>query len=353
MHHMGERSSVDSAISLSVTAVGGVQLFRLVQRLRHRATHPDMEDPRKDLARQLQLVAIGLAAATAIATGGLVTWLGPVAVLLAIVVGLVAIVAGFAIALWLWLAAERRRRALRYVICEDDYSDAPRQIKSTMRRIYRSAQSVRTSQAHQRNMFGDLSLDEVVYRAAERAILSSELAAAARDLRPDAKSSDQTLLDEANDQIRAIKDELAAVEATFKRSAEIAEDLSQRVTEPDRSRATENARQDAAFEARERGERARTRLEEISMRVNTATTLQPDFVGDRIDSVAAGYYEATKVSDQVLDGPSETINRSSDAQLPTTDGTRDAAMKAARLTSGVAKWTGATAKSTAEKFRKS
>lgn len=349
---MGERSSVDSAVSVGVAVVGGVQLYRVIQRLRHRATHPTMEDPGKDLMHWLQLAAIGLAAISAISIVGLFVWLGPVAFILAVVIGLVAIVAWAAVGLCLWLAAERRRRAVRYVICEADYADAPRQIKSTMRRIYRSAESVQSSPAHHLEMFGDLSVTDVVYSAAERAILSSELAAGARDLRPDAQASDQTLLDDVNEQIRAIKDELAVVDATFKRSAKSAEKLSQRVSEPERRRATEQAKQTAAAAASDRRERARAHLEEVSLRVKSTPAAASDDVMERIDAVAAGYDEATHVSNRVLNEPSDRADSDSNTEAPPASTTRDTVAKAAKFTASAAKWSVSAAKSSTDKFKK-
>lgn len=349
---MGDKSSGESAVSLGIAAVGGIQVFRLFRRLRHRATHPSMEDPGKDLLRWQQLAAAAIAVLVAIAIVGLFAWLGPIAIISAVAIVLVAIVVSVAIALWLWLVAERRRRSVRYVICEDDYADAPRQIKATMRRICHSAKSVQVSQAHQRDMFGDLSVDEVVYGAAQRAILSSELAAAMRDLRPDAASSDQTLLDEANEQIRAIKDELAAVEAAFKRSAKTAEQLSKHVTEPERQRAAERDRLRAESAARERREGARAHLEEVSQQAEIAPVSEFDNMIDRIESVAAGYNDARDASDRVLNGPSATADRASSSDVPSAGSTRDSAKKAAKLTASAAKWSATAAKSSVERLKK-
>lgn len=349
---MGDKSAADSAVSLGIAAAGGIQVFKLFRGLRHRATHPTMEDPGKDLVRRQQLAAALTAALAAIAIIGLFAWLGTIAIIPAVVIVLLAIIVSVAIALWLRLIAERRRRAVRYVICEDDYADAPRQIKSTMRRISQSARSVQDGQAHQRRMFGDLNIGEIVYGAAERAILSSELAAGARDLRPDAESTDQALLDEVNEQIRAIKDELAAVEATFKRSAKSAEDLSRQVTEPERQRAAEQARRSAASAASDRRERARTHLEELSLQARGTSAPESDNVIVRIESVAAGYDEATQVSDRVLNGLDELVNVNADAGAPTASSTRDTVAKAAKLTASAAKWSAAAAKSNSKKFRK-
>ncbi|WP_396908636.1 hypothetical protein [Mycolicibacterium sp.] len=349
---MAERSSVETAASLAAAGVGGYQLFRLVQRLRHRATHPDMVDPGKDLVRWLQWVACGLAAAVALVAVALFAWLGPVAIILVVVCVLAAVVAGVVAAGWLWVVAEQRRRACRYVLCEEDYADAPRQIKSTMRRIYRSARSVRSGAAHQQDMFGDLSLDQVVYAAAERAILSSELSAGIRDLRPDAKAADQALIENVNEQIRAIKDELASVEATFKRSARTADNLSERITEPERRRAAEHAKEAAEAAASDRRERARTRLEEVSMRADATLDLSHGDVEDRIDAVAAGYDEAKQVSDQILNDLNGVQAPRADTRNDSATTTRDSVRKAAKFTAGqAAKLSAAVAKASGDKLK--
>lgn len=50
---MGEKSSVDQAVSLGVAAVGDIQVLRWFQGLRHRETSPHMDDPNKALLRWL------------------------------------------------------------------------------------------------------------------------------------------------------------------------------------------------------------------------------------------------------------------------------------------------------------
>lgn len=211
---MANGSSVDAPPSLVAAGVDCYRLFQHVQRLRARVTHPEMEDPGKDLVHRLQWPAVVLDAVVVIAAVALFASLGPVAIIPVAVCVLIAIVSGIVTAVRLWLMMEQQRRTCRYVICEAHYADARPQIKSTMRRIYRSADSVRSSATCQQKTFGGLGLDHLVYSAAERAILSSELSARVRDLRPNA---DQALLEEVNEQIRAIQQELATVEATLQR----------------------------------------------------------------------------------------------------------------------------------------
>ncbi len=236
---MSENSSGGALVPLVGAGIGGIYLVRVIQRLRHRAVNPDMEDPGQRFVRWLPWVPFVLFAGVAIAAVALIAWLGPVAIIFVVACALVALLAWATLAFVLWSAAEQRRRASRYVICEADYTDAPRPIKSTMRGIYRSAQLMRSGRAYQSDIFGDLGLDHVVYSAAERAILSSELCAAARDLRPDAEPNDRALLDDANAQIQAIKEELAEIEATLKRSSKTDDKLSKSMIEPERQRAAE------------------------------------------------------------------------------------------------------------------
>lgn len=311
-----------------------------------------MEDPGAQFARWLPRVPVVLTVFVVIAAAALLVWLGPVAIILVVVCALVALLVWAVAALWLWSAAEQRRRANRYVICEADYADAPRQIKSMMRRIYRSAQSVRSGQAYQRDMFGDLGLDHLVYSAAERAILSSELAAAARDLRPDARPNDRALLDDANVQIKAIKDELAAVEATFKRSAKTADTLSDRITEPERQRAAELANEEAAAAARDRRERARSRLDEVTTRASTRLDVEHGGIEDTVGSVASGYDEARQISDGVLGEGRQDDPCRDDATNESTNAPRAAMLKAANRAAGKAtKFSLATAKAGADKLK--
>lgn len=298
-------------------------------------------------------VPVALIAVVALIAAGLFYWLGPAAIVLVIGCALLALLLWAVVSMWLWLRAEQQRRAARYVICEADYEDAPRQIKSSMRRIYRSARAVRAGHAYQGDMFGELGLDHLVYSAAERAVLSSELAAAVRDLRPDAKRSDHSLLHDADAQVASIKDELASVEAMFKRSATTADNLSERITEPERRRAAQVAEEEAATAADDRRRQALRRLEDVSTRANAGTDLEHSQVEDRIAAVAAGYDDITEVSDRILGDVSVNVPApNGDDGSPPSSRTRDSAVRAAKFTAGkTAKWSASAAKAGTEKIK--
>ncbi len=349
---MAPTSPVDRWGTLVGVGVGGYSAVRLVQQLRHRAIHPDMDDPGNRYLRWSPWIPAILLAVVAAAAIALFIGLGPIAILP------VAICVAVAIVLWaiasasLWLMADRQRRSVRYAICEADYTDAPRQIKLTMRRIYRSAGSLKAGQAYQRDMFGDLGLDHAVYSAAERAIHSAELATAIRDLRPDAVPSDRILLEDARAQIRAITQELSAVEATLKRGAKAADKLSERIVEPERQRAAETARETAAAAAKERRDQACSRLEEVCARADTALGVQHDGVEERIVAVAAGYDEARQISDKALGNATQVVPSAGNATRDSHESAHDVALRAAKFTAGrAAKWSTAAAKASAQKLK--
>lgn len=132
-----------------------------------------------------------------------------------------------------------------YVVCEADYADAPRHIRSAMWRIFKSALSVRGGSAYQTGIFGDLELDRVVYSAAERAVISSELCAGMRDL---GEAQDGELLDTA-EQLADIRRFVLEVEAALKRAAKTASRLSTSLSDCAKERATQQAAQRAAAAA--------------------------------------------------------------------------------------------------------
>lgn len=145
--------------------------------MRYRAVHPDITDPGAQYAVWvLQLPAI-LMAIVVLGVVSLLAWLGPVATVFMAICVVAALVLGALTMLMLWSAADQRRSTNRYAISEMEYASVPRAIKSTMRRIYRSGHANRTG------MFGDLGPDDLVYFAAERAIVSSELAEFVRELK--------------------------------------------------------------------------------------------------------------------------------------------------------------------------
>ena len=88
----------------------------------------------------------------------------------------------FFAAMYVNFCAALHRRTTGYVISEDSYKNAPHSIKVSMRRIYKAAAAIETGRAHTDGMFGDIEVTRLVYSAAQRAVLSSELSASTTDL---------------------------------------------------------------------------------------------------------------------------------------------------------------------------
>lgn len=218
--------------------------------------------------------------------------------------------------------AESRRHRTGYVICEADYADAPHHIKSAMRRIFKSARAVRGGSAYQTGMFGDLELDRLVYSAAERAVISSELCAGVRDL---GEAQDGELFDTA-EQLADIRRYVREVEAALKRAAKTACRLSTSLSDCAKALATQQAAQRAAEAAADRGRLARTRIEQATARDRTATRVAAGDLEDRVSATYEGYREATKISDEVLYGPTpQTRDRDADNWPPTLEAVWEAA----------------------------
>ncbi len=256
-------------------------------------------------------------------------------VLLTIACALVVVVAATVVAAYLWLAAEEHRRKTGYIICEADYDSAPRQIKSTMRRIYRSARTVRTGRAHQDGMFGELELERLVFAAAQQAVLSSDVSAGIRDLKPDAGPDDRELIADADAQIKEIADHLVEVEARLKRTASMASRLSEIVAEPERRREAQKAAHEARAAAEDRRRRAHEKLQRATAEAKVKAPVDAEDVEDRVAAVAAGYEEATRISEQTLEGRSSRGENSveGNAAAPADDGgksARAAAINAAK-----------------------
>jgi hypothetical protein len=336
---MAENSSGGGLINVVAAGIGSIYIIRLIQRLRRRATNPNIADPGRRYIKWLPWIPAALIAVLAAVVIALFAIVDPLfAVVLSMVIALLLAVVGLVAIAGTLATAEDQRRAQGYVVCEDDYADAPRQIKATMRRIYRSARTIRSGHANQRNMFGDLGLEQVVYSAAERAIVASNLAAAVRDLKPEAKASDRKLLDDANSKIRAIRDELTAVEATLKRATGAAEALSASVTEPERKREAAQAKAEVTAAAEDRAERARTRLIDATLRADATPEFGHADLEDRVTAVAAGYAEVKNISDATLDEPqlpSQFASRESGSASVQSDRTaRDQMLRTAKFVGG-------------------
>jgi len=354
---MAENSPGGGLVNLVAAGIGGIYIIRLIQRLRRRATNPNIADPGRRYMKWLPwipAVLIGVLTAAVIALFAVVDPF--LAAIFVVVIALLLAAVGLVAVAGTLVTAEDQRRAQGYVICEDDYADAPRQIKSTMRRIYRFARSIRSGQANQRDMFGDHGLELVVYSAAERAIVASNLAAAARDLKPEAKASDRELLDDANAKIRAIKDELTVVEATLKRATGTAEALSASVTEPEYRREAARAKAEADAAAEDRAQRARTRLIDATLRADATPEFGHADLEDRVTAVAAGYADVKSISDATLGEPQlsspEASRESGSAGVPSDRKAREQMILTAKSTAGkAAQFSVRSAKAGADKLK--
>lgn len=300
-----------------------------------------MKDPGLKQTRWLpSIIPVSVLFVVGIGFAAIRAW-GAIGLLVTLVCALVAAIVSTIIAAFVWLAAEDRRRKVGYVICEADYVSAPRQIKSTMRRIYRSAQVVRTGRAHQEGMFGALELDRLVFSAAEQASMSSEIVVGIRDLGPNSGSGDRDLIAEADDQIKQISAHLSSVESTLKRAATTANRLSGWIAEPERREAARKAA-DAAYEAtQDRRRRAREKLEEATAQAKGKTRLDAIDIEERIAAVSAGYDEAAGLSNRTLQGE----------ELPTNDSPSRKAAVAKESAGKAAKRATALGKAGAKKLR--
>ncbi len=343
----GTQSWEDWAGTISA-AVGLYSMVQVILRLRRRARHPDMADPARTLMVASKLGSLGLALLLAVAHVLAVAYWGPVAVFALIVIDLLMLVAAAASVLAVLERCDKLRRASGYVICELDYSAAPRQVKSAMRRIYKSSRSIRGERAYLDGMFGDMGLDQLVYSAAERAVLSSELSTAVTDLKPDATAADKAALADANAQIDEIIAYLRDVESALEVGGKSASKLSGQIGEPARQRAAAQQAEAAAEASAVRRESARKRVEDATARAAAKTSVDPADVQDRLHAVTAGYEEAIGVSDSALKGPTLDDEKSAGDKPPNGSRTREVAGKAARAT---ARASMAAAKAGAQRYK--
>ena len=299
-------STGDGFTTAVVAGAGGIYLYRRIRELRRRAVNPDVQDPgpRFRLVANLLLAILG-AALIALAVFAVRAW-GGWGVILAVVLVLGAAI-GYALgAAWIWISVEQRRQAAGYVISEAQYRSAPRQIKSSMRRIYSSAASLEGARATQAGMFGGLELQRLVYGAAERALVSAELAAALNDLTLGADSEDAATRKVANEKIQDIQNYLAEVEDTLNRSSKKAEVLSRRLAEPERQQAQRVHAEREATASADRRDRARATVEEATARAAAESDHDPASVEAKIDAVIAGYDEVVGLSGGAPDDSTPT-----------------------------------------------
>lgn len=297
---MANDSAGGIAVPLVATGVGGFYAFRVLRQFGRRAVNPDLPDPARNLIRWLQVLTVVVVALIFVVAALMFRSMGPIAVVFVLPFALLAFLVALAVAVYLWVFAEGQRRASGYMICEMHYPDASRQIKASMRRIYRSGRSVQIGKAYQDGMFGDVEVDRLVYSAAARAVVSSELTSAIRDLRPDADAEDRAALEGANSQIKEIADYLADVEAALKQGAAEADELSKQVSEPEQQRERERRAQEKVVMQDDRRQRARSRLDDAKAKAEVLEDVNANEVIERISAVRLGYSEARDVSDSIL-----------------------------------------------------
>lgn len=327
------------------TGVGGVLLFRKVRQFRRRAVNPDMDDPAPSFRLRwlvalvvVALLLVVLAVIVAPAWEGLGLFLS-----IALVVGaVVGLAVGFVA---IWVSAEQRRHVTGYVICEAQYLDAPRKIKASMRRIYRSAASVRSGEAYRAGMFKDLEIDRLVFGAAEHALVSAELATAIRGLSDNARSQDGAALATAKAKLQEIQDQLLDVENSLTRGSKTAEQLSRRLAEPDQSRAREQAAERRAAEEAASREFARARLDDVVVRAaGMESKIDAAAVEEKIEATHLGYEEVVTLSAGLIGTPAARSTAPTPGSAPKF-GKEDVAkvaqasgVQARKLSAAAAKW---------------
>ncbi len=297
---MERASGGGAALPLITAGVGAGYAYRVLRQLRCRAINPDVQDPARNLMRWLQGLAIAVAALIVAVAVALFWSMGPVAIIFAVPLALLLVLLGLLGALYLWAYAEMERRKGGYVICEVHYPDAPRQVKASMRRIYRAARSVKSGVAYTSGVLGKVEMDRLVFAAAERAVVSSELSAAVRDLRPDASEEDRTTMENAANQIKEIVAHLGDVEKALKQSAVTAKSLSDRITEPARRQEAKRVGERQVAARNERRQRARSRLDDARLRAQGLSDIGLHDVTEQISAIDQGHQEASEISATVL-----------------------------------------------------
>jgi len=336
----------DGLASAAAVGIGGFVLIRKWVQYRRRAVNPDMVDPAPSYRVQwnlalgaLTLAVVVLAVAVARAWEGLGLFLSAV-LLIAAIVGAVL---GYVL---IWMAAENRRHATGYVICEAQYLAAPAKIKASMRRIYKSRASLQAGTASECGMLPGAEIDRLVYEAARRALLSAELATAVRELSADARAEDNDALGAANAKLQEIQNELIDVEKRLTRSSAVASKLSQRLAEPEKKRAREDIADRLAAESTQRRSAARARLDEAAARAASLDSkLDAGDVEERISAVHAGYEEVVTLSGGLIGTPDPQPELVKKASAETNEMREDiakavkaSALKAGKLSGAAAKW---------------
>jgi hypothetical protein len=349
--------SGDGLLALFGLALGAMHVVRLYRYLRTRVIRPGAADPARLLKSLLYGVPL-LAVAVFMANVAMFDVWGLDAVITVIVLDVVALFGLPWLAAVLWVAAEEQRAFTGYEISEHSYPDAPRQVTNAMRRIHNSARTVSHGRANAEGMFGDLQVHQLVYEAAQQAVMSSELSEAVRDLKSSQTSEDRDALDSASTQLDEILQYLVEVEASLKRAAGIVNRLSDNISRPERERAAVKRAEEAAAAKARRREQARAQLDEAATRAAARPSVGPNDIEDRVSAVHAGYEEASRVSDAVLEvrpvtAPKPTRTPAGDdADDDRRRAAREAVWKATRTSAGKAgKFSVTAARLGAEKIR--
>lgn len=130
-----------------LAAAGLYFVVRFILKWRRKAQHPSMVDPARRLMTSLRIVPpVLLVALVTVNVLAVAIWRLVAAITLIAIDALALIAAGVGV-LVVWERAERLRRTTGYVISELEYPAAPRQVKSAMRKIFRSARSIRAGRA--------------------------------------------------------------------------------------------------------------------------------------------------------------------------------------------------------------
>lgn len=200
---------------------------------------------------------------------------------------------------------ESRQRKYKYLICADDYEEAPQPIQTTMRKIFESAESLRDNPAYRDGMFGDLDIDRVLYSASEQAVQLATLNAAKRKLQSVPGRVDEDALRRARAGLHKIGRQLDQVEAELSRAATAANGLSAKIIAAEKTRQQKVRDREAAARRDQKRADAQRLLDKAVMQTRSTSRIDTSGIGDHIESVAAGYDDATKITDKVL-GPGAT-----------------------------------------------
>ncbi|MFJ3113788.1 hypothetical protein ACIPI2_07280 [Micrococcus luteus] len=277
--------------ALAAGGVGGVMAFYKIRKHLARVADPDRVDP----SRHFWLFKVAMLSVIVAALWWMVVSIpSDLQALLAVFLVVAAAIVYFFAAMYVNFRAALHRRTTGYVISEDSYKNAPHSIKVSMRRIYKAAAAIETGRAHTDGMFGDIEVTRLVYSAAQRAVLSSELSASTTDLVRVGGIAALAQTGQAQARLKILVNEIKEVERSLGRTKKAAGQLSSDLD--DSSRAAEQQR---ASEARQ--QRSRTvmdHIEDVTARIDAAAAPDARDIEDRVTSVHAGYVETVTISNQ-------------------------------------------------------